>query len=144
MPSPVATFLRRRALAMLAGTGMLLAAGRPAEAQDSVSETLSFLLTNQSVTTGDFVKDREAAAATRDTISRLLLVDLATLPIGSSAGGFVYRFNPALATVERVSDNFGPILLNRTLTSGKGQVSVGVNYRYARFGSLDGRPLDDG
>ena len=129
---------------MLAGVGLLLAAGRPAQAQDSVSETLSFLLTNQSVTTGDFVKDREAAAATRDTISRLLLVDLATLPIGSSAGGFVYRFNPALATVERVSDNFGPILLNRTLTSGEGQLSVGVNYRYAQFDSLDGRPLDDG
>lgn len=134
----------RRSLVICLGGGLLALTSRPAQAQDSVSETLSFLLTNQSVTTGDFVKDREAAAATRDTISRLLLVDLATLPIGSSAGGFVYRFNPTLATVERVSDTFGPILINRTLTSGRGQKSVGVNYRYARFDALDGRSLDDG
>ncbi len=144
MPSFVVMRGWRRSLATLAGAGVLCAGVQPAHAQDSVSETLSFLLTNQSVTTGDFVKDREAAEATRDTISRLLLVDLATLPIGSSAGGFVYRFNPALATVERVSDSFGPILINRTLTSGRGQTSVGLNYRYARFDALDGRSLGDG
>jgi hypothetical protein len=135
---------RRSAAVVVFGAVLLGAAGSTAFAQDSVSETLSFLLTNQSVTTGDFVKDREAAAATRDTISRMLLVDLATLPIGSSAGGFVYRFNPTLGSIERVTDSFGPILLNRTLTSGRGQKSVGINYRYARFDALDGRPLRDG
>ena len=60
-------------------------------AQDSVSDVLSFLVTNQAVITDDFVKDQQAAAATRDTIFRFLQVELATLPISSSTGGFIYR-----------------------------------------------------
>jgi hypothetical protein len=122
----------------------VLGAAVPARAQESVRDTLSFLLTNQSVTTDDFVKDQEAAAAARDTLSGLLLVELSTLPIGSSAGGFLYRFNPTLATIERISDSFGPFMIERTQTSGRGHVSLGLSYRYARFDTLDGRPLRDG
>ena len=46
----------------------------PAYAQDSVVDTLSFLLTTQAVPTGDFVKDRESAEITRDTMARLLAI----------------------------------------------------------------------
>jgi hypothetical protein len=116
----------------------------PAFAQSSVSDVLSFLVTNQTVVTDDFVKDQQAAAATRDTIFRLLQVELATLPIGSSTGGFIYRFNPALGTMERASDSFGPFYLERALTSGRGQTSIGFTYRHARFDTLDGRELRDG
>ena len=59
----------------------------PAAAQDeqgqgpiTVAEVLSFLLTSQAVQTGDFDKDAEAVATTRDTITRLLLVELTSLP----------------------------------------------------------------
>jgi hypothetical protein len=144
MSSPARRRSSRRSLTAFIGAGLLCLTAQPSQAQDSVRETLSFLLTNQSVTTGDFVKDREAAAATRDTVSRLLLVELATLPIGSSSGGFVYRFNPTLAAVERISNSFGPFLLERTQTSGRGQASLGFNYRYAHFDTLDGRSLRDG
>jgi hypothetical protein len=113
-------------------------------AQDSVSDVLSFLVTNQSVITDDFVKDQEAAAATRDTISRFLQVELAALPISSSTGGFIYRLNPALGTMERASDSFGPFFLERALTSGRGQTSIGFTYRHSRFDTLDGRDLRNG
>jgi hypothetical protein len=113
-------------------------------AQDSVSDVLSFLVTNQAVITDDFVKDQQAAAATRDTISRFLQVELSALPIGSSTGGFIYRLNPALGTMERVSDSFGPFYLERALTSGRGQTSIGFTYRHSKFNTLDGRSLRDG
>ena len=116
-----------------------------ASAQDSsVSEVLSFLVTNQAVATGDFIKDQQAAAATRDTISRFLQVELSALPIGSSTGGFIYRLNPTLGTMERVSDSFGPFFLERAATSGRRQTSIGFTYRHSRFDRLDGRDLRDG
>lgn len=115
-----------------------------ASAQDSVKDVLSFLVTNQAVVTDDFVKDRDAAQATRDTIFRFLQVELGALPISSSSGGFIYRFNPALGTVERASDSFGAFFVERALTSGRGQTSLGVTYRRSRFNRLDDRSLEDG
>ena len=61
----------------------------PAAAQ-SVSDVLSFLLTNRGVQTGDFERD-VAAAATRDTVTTLLGAELATLPPSLSSAGFTYR-----------------------------------------------------
>src|SRR5690606_18941557 len=70
---------------------LVAAAGQQAFAQEPLRDVLSFLLTNQAVPTEDFVRDAEAAAVTRDTISRLLLAELATLPIGSTSAGFTYH-----------------------------------------------------
>ncbi len=113
-------------------------------AQQTVNDVLSFLVTNQSVVTDDFVKDQEAAAATRDTMSRFLQIELGALPISSSTGGFLYRLNPTLGTMERASGTFGPFFLQRAMTSGKGQTSIGFTYRHSSFDTLDGRHLRDG
>ncbi|MGH9162894.1 MAG: transporter [Vicinamibacteraceae bacterium] len=125
---------------------MLLVCGFPraARAQETMQEILSFLLTTQSIPTDDFVKDTEAADATRDTISRALLIELAALPLGSSSAGFAYRFNPALGTVERASASFGPFFAERAETTGRGRGSVGVAFRHASFDQLDDRNLRDG
>jgi Putative MetA-pathway of phenol degradation len=117
---------------------------RHAFAEQSVREVLSFLVTNRSIATGDFVRDEQAAAATSDTIARFLSVELATLPIASSAGGFIYRFDPALGTVARLSDSFGPFFTERSMTTAKSLASFSVNYRTATFDSIDGRELRDG
>jgi hypothetical protein len=135
--------MRTLAVALVAALAALVCP-HPAAAQDSVSDVLSFLVTNQAVVTADFVKDREAAEATRDTISRFLQVELSALPIGSSTGGFIYRLNPTLGTMERVSDSFGPFFLERAATSGRGQTSIGFTFRHSRFDKLDGRDLRDG
>jgi hypothetical protein len=116
---------------------------RSAEAQQSISDVLSFLVTNRSIPTDDFVRDEEAAIATRDTISKLLVHELAALP-SSSAGGFTYRLDPEIGTVIRASDSFGPHFTERSLTSGRGQASVGVSYRSTTFDTIDGRNLRDG
>jgi hypothetical protein len=134
--------LIRRPLILAALVACLYAA--PAEAQQSLEDTLSFLLTNQSIPTGDFVKDEEAAQTTSDTISRLLLVELTTLPLSSSSAGFTYRLNPSLGTMERASDSFGPFFAERSLTAGRGRVSLGATYQFARYVSLDGNDLRDG
>jgi hypothetical protein len=112
--------------------------------RQSVQDVLSFLLTNQAVPTGDFAKDREAAAATSATVARALLVNLTSQPIASSSSGFSYRFNPELGTFERASESFGPILAERVQTTAPGQVSIGFTYRFADYTNLDGRRLEDG
>jgi Putative MetA-pathway of phenol degradation len=116
----------------------------PAAAQQPVADVLSFLLTNQAVATGDFVKDAQSAAVTRDTIFRLLLIELTTLPLSSSSAGFAYRFNPALGTVERTSNSFAPFFAERSLTAGRTQISIGLTFQAASYKSLDGHNLGDG
>ena len=132
---------------------LVLAVGAPVAAQDPpagpnqdapVSEVLSFLLTNQSVPTGDFVKDAQAAATTADTINRLLLAELTTLPLSSSSAGFTYRVNPQLGTVERASQSFGPFFAERSLTAGRGQASLGVTLQFAKYTRLNDVDLGSG
>ena len=113
-------------------------------AQEPVRDVVTFLVTNQAVQTGDFVKDREAAEATSDTISRALLASLATLPTSASSAGFTYRFSPTLGTLERTSTSFGPTFIERSVTSGAGRAALGASWQYARFTKLDGLPLRDG
>jgi len=122
----------------------VVASAAPAAAQQTVSEVLSFLLTNRSIPTGDFVQDARAAAATRDTISTFLLVELGTLPVTSSASAFTYRLDRNLGTVVRSSDSFGPFLVERSLTSGLLRGSLALTYQAASFDTVDGRSLTDG
>jgi len=116
----------------------------PAAAQQTPADVISFLVTNQSVQTGDFEKDRAAAAATRDTIARALQVNLATMPIATSSSGFVYRLDPELGTVSRVSDSFGTFFVERAMTTGRGRASFGASASTAGYDQLDGLNLRDG
>jgi hypothetical protein len=116
----------------------------PAFAQQTPADVISFLVTNQSVQTGDFEKDRAAADATRDTIARALQVNLSTVPIASSSSGFVYRLDPELGTVSRVSDSFGTFFVERAMTSGRGRASFGASATTAGYDRLDGFNLRDG
>ena len=134
----------KQVFAVVAVAAVMTAAPTHALAQQSMREVLSFLLTNQAVRTGDIEKDAEATAATRDTISRALLIELATLPISSSAGGFTYLFNQDLGTGERASNTFGPFFVERALTSGRNQVSFGATFRYSAYDRLDGNDLRAG
>jgi hypothetical protein len=122
---------------------IFFAAAAPASAQ-SVSDVLTFLMTNQSVSTGSVERDREAAQATSTTISRALAENLATLPVTSSSGAFVYRLNPELGTVERATQSFGPFFTERALTGGGHRATFGLTMQQLHFSSLDGRNLRDG
>lgn len=121
----------------------VLAPAAAAGAQ-TVSDVLTFLVTNQSVATGNPDRDRAAALATSDTISRALLASLATLPVTTSSGAFAYRLNPELGTVERATSTFGPFFIERAITAGSHQASFGLTFQHMRFTSLDGHNLRDG
>lgn len=115
----------------------------PASAQ-TVSDVLDFLVTGHSVATGSVERDAAAAAATSLTVSRALLANLATLPVTTSSGGFVYRFHPELGTVQRATSSFGPFFVERAAAPGHGSGSIGLTLQYWRFTALDGRSLRDG
>jgi hypothetical protein len=137
----------RRLLALCAALALwpgVVSAQEEAGADQTVQDILGFLVTNRGVDTSDFDRDREAAEATRGTLSRALLSAVATLPVGSSSSGFSYRLNPSLGTVERASETFGPFFVERALTAGAGQASLGITFHYASFRSLDGNDLRDG
>jgi Putative MetA-pathway of phenol degradation len=123
--------------------GLFSAMAPPADAQ-TIHDVLSFLLTNRSVSTGDFVRDEQAAAATRDAISQFLLSELGTLPISESAGGFTYRLNPELGMSVRSSDSFGPFFSERSLTANAHGFSFAASYQRSVFDEIDGRKLRDG
>jgi hypothetical protein len=109
----------------------------------TIGGQLSALLTEQR-TVSDFVPDIEAANQTFATVAGLFGVELATLPVSASSGGFVYRLNRDLGLVERASDGFGPFFTERVLRNSRGQVSVGISYQFARFSSLQGADLREG
>jgi hypothetical protein len=123
---------------------LLLTAPCAASAQvATMHDIVDLLVTNQSVQTGDFVKDRAAADAASAALGDSLLVSLATLPTSASSAGFTYRFNPSLGTLERTSTSFGPSFIERAVTSGKGRAAFGTTWQYASFTRLDNRHLHD-
>ena len=129
-------------LAMLTVATLLMPS--PVRAQETLRDVLTFLVTNRSVRTDDFDRDRAAADAARDTIARALLVNLTTMPLGTASGGFLYRLNPELGTVERASQTFGGFFVERALTAGAGRLSGGVSAYTTGFTRLDGQNLRDG
>jgi hypothetical protein len=136
--------MRAERYAILAAMLLLSLLPRAAHGQDTVADVLSFLVTNQSIETGSVERDAAAARATSSTISRALLANLATLPVTSTSGAFLYRLNPDIGTVERATQNFGPLFLQRAITVGRGNAGVGLTFQHLRFTSLDGRNLRDG
>jgi hypothetical protein len=133
-----------RLLMLLTVPLLLLGSPRLAVAQESLSATLSFLLVNRSIPTGDFARDAQAAEAMRDALIGLIQVEIATVPLSSPASGFTYRLDPELGIHVRASDSFGPFYLERSLTSGARRLSFGMGFTQADFSGIDGRSLRDG
>src|SRR5687767_13658725 len=123
---------------------ILLGAERTVLAQSTVTDIVGFLVTNQSVRTGDAAQDRAAAEAARDAITRALLLNLTSVPIATSSSGFLYRLNPQLGTVERATDSFGGYFVERALTAGHGRASFGISGTTASFDRLDDEDLRSG
>ena len=115
-----------------------------ARAQETVGDVVNFLVTNRAVQTDDFQRDRAAAAAASEAITRALLVNLTSVPLVSSSSGFLYRFNPALGTVERATESFGGFFVERALTPGAGRASFGISAYTAGFNRLGDLDLRDG
>ena len=135
--------MKRCACALLVAAAGL---ATPAEsyAQSTVTEIVAFLVTNLAVETDDPARDRAAAELARETITRALIVNLASVPIATSSSGFLYRLNPELGTVERATESFGGFFVERALTPGRGRASFGLSGSTSSFNQLDGQDLRDG
>ena len=70
--------------------------------------------------------------------------DLSSFPLASSAGGFTYRFDPALGVFTRATDSFGPIYADRSDTIGKGKFNLGLNYSHFEFDRINDLSLAGG
>jgi hypothetical protein len=76
-----------------------------------------------------------------EQVNHALTLLISTYPIGTPAGGFTYVFDPALGTLSRNSDSFGPSFAERALTTGRGKVSLGFGYQHAAYDTFEGLNL---
>ena len=134
----------KQSVAAAAVFGALTLTPWTAGAQSTVTDIVNFLVTNQTIPTEDAGSDRAAAEAARDTITRALIVNLTSVPVGTSSSGFLYRLNPELGTVERATETFGGFFVERAFTPGHGRASFGMSASTTSFDKLDGQPLRDG
>ncbi len=69
---------------------------------------------------------------------------LSSFPLASSAGGFSYKYDPALGVFTRATESFGPIYAERADTIGKGRFNIGLNYSHLSFDAFGKEKLRDG
>lgn len=133
---------RSTCLLTIAIAGMCLAPG--AAVAQPLGDQLATLLGTQAAILPNGGQDRDAASATVDSITGLLSVEMTNLPATSSSGGFVYRLNPTLGTVERASQSFGPFFTERATRIGARQLAMGLAYQSSSFSTLQGADLTTG
>ena len=79
-----------------------------------------------------------------EVIADLTALAVSTAPLGSSAGGFTFTFDPETRTFSRAAPSFGPNLGERAITAGQGRANFGLNFIHSTYDSLDGLNLHDG
>jgi hypothetical protein len=73
-----------------------------------------------------------------------LAAQAATFPLGSSAGGFTWVFDPIASTYTRAAGSFGPSFAERAATIGTRKLGIGVDYQHTSFDNFAGQKLGDG
>ena len=91
-----------------------------------------------------FIGDDSPQFLAVQQFSSQIATQLSSFPLASSSGGFVYRFDPTLGVLTRVTDSFGPIYAERADTIGKGRFNLGVNYSHFTFDEINNLSLREG
>jgi hypothetical protein len=91
-----------------------------------------------------FLRDFQQLIGSSTTMNNLIGAQVSSFPLGSSAGGFTFTFDPALGSFSRVSPSFGPVFSERALTIGRRRLNVGVNYQRGTFDNLERKDLRGG
>jgi hypothetical protein len=92
----------------------------------------------------DAAGDGTGVANIGEVIADLVGLEVSTAPIGSSAGGFTFTFDPATREFARAAPSFGPMFGERAITAGEGRGSFGINFIHTTYDTLDGVDLRDG
>jgi hypothetical protein len=72
-----------------------------------------------------------------EAIGLATALEVANAPTGSSAGGFVFKVDPATGLRVRTAPTFGPSFAERALTVGEGKVSFGASLSIATYDRLN-------
>ncbi|HXH26102.1 MAG TPA: hypothetical protein VNI78_12680 [Vicinamibacterales bacterium] len=130
-----------RRLARLAAV-LMLGAALPVSAQTGAETGLSprqlmIRLTNPAtIATG--------VSNIGEVIADLVGLEVSTAPLGSSAGGFTFTFDPVTRAFSRAAPSFGPMFAERAVTAGEGRANVGINVIRTTYDTLDGISLSGG
>jgi hypothetical protein len=84
-----------------------------------------------------------AARPVGEAIGLATALEIGTAPLGLSSGGFVFKLDPSTGLLVRTATTFGPSFAARAMTSGEGQVSVGVNFRSSSYDKISDLDLVD-
>jgi len=76
-----------------------------------------------------------------EAIALTTAIEVATTPLGTSSGGFVFKLDPSTGLLTRTTTTFGPSFTERALTSGEGKVSVGAMFYSTTYDKLSGYSL---
>jgi len=80
-----------------------------------------------------------------DAVATVVAMQIATFPIGTSSGGFTYRFNPATKSLELKKQSFGPLFAERASTLGsQGTFALAISAQSTRWESIEGQNLRNG
>ena len=77
-------------------------------------------------------------------VAQQIGAQVSSAPLGSSSGGFTYRYDPAVGTFTRSTETFGPAFAERALTGGRKKFAFGMNFQRSRYSSLDEFDLEEG
>ena len=91
---------------------------------------------------GGVVSDTDLADA--QVLSAALGIQISNFPLGSSAGGFTWTFDPSVGTFTRATGSFGPLFAERALTVGRNKLNFGFNYQAATFDEIEGVDVRNG
>jgi hypothetical protein len=95
--------------------------------------------------TGTFTQNDATDVTTLvQQVSGQIGAQVSNVPLGSSSGGFTYKYDPARGSFTRSTETFGPAFAERADTVGRHRFSFGMNYQYGRYTSLDGKSLENG
>lgn len=128
---------------------LMAAAARPAQAQ-SAGATITtrdllraFIVTrlNPSVETEEKFKERRDNLT--NAIGNAIAIAIATAPVGGSSAGLAVMIDRTTGTSSLKSDSFGPLFLDRPLTSGRGVVNFGFTFNHTFFDRFQGIDLQN-
>lgn len=131
---------RRAGLCLL--TWLALSAGLPPSASAQTATGLSprqlLIRLTSAAGTGTGVSN------VGEVIADLVGLEVSTAPLGSSAGGFTFTFDPVTRAFSRAAPSFGPMFGERAITVGEGGANFGINVLRRTYDTLDGIDLRSG
>ena len=91
-----------------------------------------------------FVDSSEALREAGIQINSSIVGQLSTFPLGTSSGGFTFRFDDQLGIFERTSETFGSVFAERAQTIGNGKWNFGLNLFAIQYDAIDDLDLRNG